>query len=245
MGAIQDSLGNVLAVLAANEWPPADGLPKPGLASQRWGAIALLLASFGVIPATPALSQSTEATSPPPANNERLQPDPSSFDLAAFRASTTAKINPGNCADDTDIITEKMICQLRLTIPSLWWTKTQQPLGNKLLEGWLAYPGNADSSRRVDVVVNPQLWGILDYLNRYEMLNRFGTVTADYGYNLRVFDPQGRALGAYTCDFQAVRSPTPADSAPDATTDASARTCRIKLDFTGKGGLGGRPANRF
>ncbi len=207
--------------------------------SRRWTAITLFLLGLGIIPAPPALSQSTPPTdtTTAKASSDRLQPDPSAFDLVAFRASEAAKINPGNCADDTDIITEKMICQLRLTIPSLWWTKTQQPLGNKLLEGWLAYPSNAESPRRVDLVVNPQLWGILDYLNRYEMLNRFGTVTADYGYNLRVFDPQGRPLAAYTCDFQSERSPTPAT--------AAARVCQIKLDFTGKGGLGGRPATRF
>ncbi len=203
-------------------------------------AIALVLASVAVVTANPGFSQSAPPADPAAtagarsndSASARLQPDPSSFDLVAFRASAAAPVAPGDCADATDIITEKMICQLRLTIPSLWWTKTQQPLGNKLLEGWLAYPEKADSPRRVDLVVNPQLWGILDYLNRYEVLNRFGIVTADYGYNLRVFDPQGRPLGAYTCDFQTERS-------------SAARVCRITLDFTGKGGLGGRPSNRF
>jgi len=93
------------------------------------------------------------------------------------------------------VITADTISPNGLTIPSLWWAKEQ--FAGKLLNNWLAYP----QERRVDLVVNRQLWTILDYIDRYSFVNEFGTVARDYGYNVRVFNVQKRLLAAYTCDY--------------------------------------------
>lgn len=102
-----------------------------------------------------------------------------------------------------DVITHTNISQTNLTVPSLWWANQQ--FGQPLVETWFAYP-NAEQ-RRVDFVVNRQVWSLLDYLKRYEFLHHMGTVARSYGYNTRVFNRQGEALAAYTCDFNAPENP--------------------------------------
>ncbi|MGB3238239.1 MAG: hypothetical protein WBB29_08080 [Geitlerinemataceae cyanobacterium] len=102
----------------------------------------------------------------------------------------------------TDTITKDTICQTRLTIPSLWWADEQ--FGDKLLENWLAYP----EEHRVDLVVNRQIWGLMDYYQRYAFVHRMVAVvrengeTGENGYNLRVFNRQEPelCLAAYTCN---------------------------------------------
>lgn len=54
------------------------------------------------------------------------------------------------------------------------------------------------------MIVNRQLWSLLDYLQRYEFINRFSAIARGYGYNIRVFDNQARFAGAFTCDFSQV-----------------------------------------
>ncbi|GAC1458824.1 MAG: hypothetical protein NVS2B14_02220 [Chamaesiphon sp.] len=100
-----------------------------------------------------------------------------------------------------DVLTENTISQTQLTIPSLWWAKQQ--FGGKFVNNWLAYT----KERRVDLVVNRQLWSLLDYIDRYSFVNEFGSASRDFGYNIRVFNSQGTLLAAYTCDF----SPTQPD----------------------------------
>jgi hypothetical protein len=97
----------------------------------------------------------------------------------------------------SDVFTSETISEKGLTIPSLWWAKEQ--FAGKLVSNWLAYP----QERRVDLVVNRQLWTLLDYMDRYRFINEFGTVARDYGYNIRVFNPQNPTtpLAAYTCNF--------------------------------------------
>ena len=51
------------------------------------------------------------------------------------------------------------------------------------------------------MVVNAQLWTLLDYLERYRFVNKFGTVARDYQYNVRVFNQQGERLATYTCNY--------------------------------------------
>lgn len=101
----------------------------------------------------------------------------------------------------TNIITKDTICQTGLTIPSLWWADEQ--FGDKLLENWLAYP----DEKRIDLVVNRQIWGLMDYYQRYAFVHRMGTVVretgdpGETGYNLRVFNRQEPelCLASYTC----------------------------------------------
>jgi hypothetical protein len=102
------------------------------------------------------------------------------------------------------VITADTIDLAKLTVPSLWWAKENSE--NKLLDNWIAYPGTPGEPARVDLIVNQQIWTLLDYLERYEFVNRVGSDTRNYGYNLRVFNYQQELLGSYTCNFAAEKS---------------------------------------
>ncbi len=107
-------------------------------------------------------------------------------------------LRPGGASNDNSVITAFTIRQQEPTIPSLWWVKEQ--FGGKLLDNWLAYPASGNTAARVDLVVNQQ-WSLLDYMQRYEFVNHFGTTARDYGYNVRVFNYQKELLATYTCNF--------------------------------------------
>ena len=98
-----------------------------------------------------------------------------------------------------DVITANTISQRGLSVPSLWLTK--QNSENKLLNNWIAYPATNTEPARVDLLVNQQVWTLLDYIERYGFVNRFGTVARNNGYNVRVFDYQKERLATYTCNF--------------------------------------------
>ncbi|BAY18949.1 hypothetical protein NIES2109_52350 [Nostoc sp. HK-01] len=98
------------------------------------------------------------------------------------------------------VITANTINPQGLTTPSLWLAQANSE--NKLLDNWIAYPANATAPGRVDVIVNQQVWSILDYLERYSFVNRLGNVARKDVYNLRVFNYQQELLGSYTCNFQ-------------------------------------------
>ncbi len=104
-----------------------------------------------------------------------------------------------NAAIKNGVITASNISQKQLTIPSIWWAKEQ--FGGKLLDNWLAYPAKDDRTPRIDLIVNRQIWSLLDYVERYEFVNNFGNVARDYGYNVRVFNYQQELLATYTCNF--------------------------------------------
>jgi len=110
-----------------------------------------------------------------------------------------------------------------LTLPSLWWAQRQ--FGGKLLEHWLAYSGTDGSPRRVDLVVDRQIWSLYSYLERYAFIHQFGTAAKDFGYSTRIFNDQGDALAAYTCTF------TEAETTEGA--DGGTVDCRVTLDSRG------------
>lgn len=116
-----------------------------------------------------------------------------------------------------DVLTANTISQDTLTIPSLWWAKEQ--FAGKLLNNWLAYP----NEHRVDLVVNRQLWTLLDYMERYSFVNKFGIVAKDFGYNIRVFNQQKVLLATYTCNLSAPQT-----------------NCQIWLEGSGQDSLGVR-----
>ncbi len=116
----------------------------------------------------------------------KVQPDTEAVNLNLLQ--------PDNLPIDGSVITADTISQTKLTTPSFWWADEQ--FGGKLLDNWLAYP----SKGRVDLVVNRQLWSLLNYLGRYAFINKMGNVARDYDYNTRVFNQRGKPLGAYTCD---------------------------------------------
>jgi hypothetical protein len=116
-----------------------------------------------------------------------------------------------------NVITDRTISQEALTIPSLWWAKEQfDPFGGRLITNWIAYP----NERRIDLIVNRQLWSLLNYVDRYRFVNKFGTVARDYQYNLRVFDRQKKCLAIYSCNF-----------------NTSPNQCEINFEPSGRTGL--------
>ena len=107
------------------------------------------------------------------------------------------------------------LSQTEKSVPSLWLAQKQ--FGGKLLDRWFIDPGNT----WVIIIVNRQLWSLLDYVERYQFVNRFGTASSEYGYNLRVCNRQGTALAVYSCKGDRL-------------------TCRIDLESLSNPGLRGR-----
>ena len=91
------------------------------------------------------------------------------------------------------VITADTPDQARLTIPSLWWEHRQ--FGRPVVVNWLAYP----QQQRVDLVVSRDLWSLIDYLEKYSLVNRFANAAGEYGYNLRVFNDQQVLLATANC----------------------------------------------
>jgi hypothetical protein len=80
------------------------------------------------------------------------------------------------------------------TQSSFWWAALQfDPFGGKLVQNWLAYP----QKQQIDLIVNWQLWSLLDYFGRYRFVNRFGTVARKYGYSLNIFNQKDQCLASY------------------------------------------------
>ncbi|MBD2384966.1 hypothetical protein [Cylindrospermum sp. FACHB-282] len=97
------------------------------------------------------------------------------------------------------VITADTVNPETLTVPSLWWAKENSE--NKLLDNWIAYPASEKEPARVDLIVNQQIWSLLDYVERYDFVNRLGSVSRNFGYNVRVFNYQQEFLATYTCNF--------------------------------------------
>ncbi|MBE9177455.1 hypothetical protein IQ268_02550 [Oculatella sp. LEGE 06141] len=151
--------------------------------------------------------------------------------------------NPNAIPTDGSIVTATTISQTELTIPSLWWANQQ--FGDKLVDNWLAYSGNTGVLRRVDLIVNPQVWSLYTYLERYAFITQFGSSVKDFGYNTRFFSRQQGLLGAYICNFGDVGI-EPASSSAETLSVAYAQDelgelqCNIFLDPFGSGALRGR-----
>jgi hypothetical protein len=111
-----------------------------------------------------------------------------------------------DCQRKLNVITADSIERFpifRKAMPSLWWTQDQLP--NKLILNWLAYP----KEKRIDLVVNPQFWNNLEYLGRYQLINRYGLVARRYGYNVRIFNlkfSEAQPIVAYTCSSATAKS---------------------------------------
>jgi|GEM_PF-2691774 len=144
---------------------------------------------------------------------------------------------PGSCPGPQTVVSKRTICQTDLTIPSFWWEKALEKYGGYLFIDWLAHPSNNDNYARVDLVVNQQLWSLLNYLERYEVVNEFGLAASAYGYHMRVFSRRGDFLAAYTCDFEVTPAVQQGESRSPQT--VSRKNCRIDLDDAERGRLRG------
>lgn len=150
------------------------------LASRLTQRVPVKLLLFGILAVlipqvVSAQTSSGPTASPEPLETELLKPD-----------ATLAR---------RDVITANTISQTGITTPSLWWAKEQ--FGGKLINNWIAY----QDKKRIDLVVNSQLWTLLDYMGRYGFIHKFGTAAKDYNYNLRVFNQQAALVGSYTCNY--------------------------------------------
>jgi hypothetical protein len=108
------------------------------------------------------------------------------------------------------------LSQNQKSVPSLWLAQKQ--FGGQLLDRWFI-----DSSNSwVILVVNRQLWSGLDYVGRYQFVNRFGVAAGEYGYNVRVCNRQGVGLAVYSCNRDRL-------------------SCRIDLESVSNPGIHRRP----
>lgn len=116
-----------------------------------------------------------------------------------------------------------------MTLPSLWWNRdslTSHLGGRRLVESWISYQIEDSGTTVVDVMVNPQMWSVLTYNERYAVLNQFGTAARYFGHNLRFFQGNARnsrMVGLYACDF--VDQP-----GLPLTSENSVYTCSANLD---------------
>jgi hypothetical protein len=153
----------------------------------------------------------------------------------------------GICDNQQPGISDQDISATGLAVPSLWWTRDQfaarVSFGHKLIQRWLAcrlpspnLPAQdcqspVNFAGRVDMVVNAQLWSLLDYLERYEFVNQFGMAASACGYNLYIFSNevlrQPTLLADYVCQFQP---------------EQQQRSCQLRPDTLGKGGFRSQPS---
>lgn len=130
-------------------------------------------------------------------------------------------LEPNANLSGLNVITSETSSPTGIIIPSLWWAKDQfDPFSGKLVTNWLAYP----NERRVDIVVNRQLWSLLDSFGRYSFVNKFGNVGREYGYNTRVFilSQPDTPVATYTCNFST--SPAACDINFELTDQGTLRT---------------------
>ena len=112
------------------------------------------------------------------------------------RVSLSSNIDPtvkdNNFIDNIDNNSTKSVSDNTQT--SFWWAAEQfDPFGGKLIQKWLTNP----QKQQINLIVNWQLWTLLDYLGRYRFVNQFGTVARKYGYSLNVFNQNNLCLASY------------------------------------------------
>ncbi|NDJ18632.1 hypothetical protein [Myxacorys almedinensis] len=181
--------------------PPSQLAPPLSTVFKILGVSVLLMATGTAQRAPRAIAAERPTTvskvSKSAASPSALAPSPEPFDLAYIEA--------GICAASVKGITESSISESGLAVPSFWWVRdeiaAQAQFGKRLIDGWLACPGQNGRANRVDFLVNQQVWSLLDYLERYQFVHRLGTVAGDYHHNVRIFNRQGALLAGYTCGF--------------------------------------------
>lgn len=120
-----------------------------------------------------------------------------------------------------------------MTLPSLWWNRdslTSHLGGRRLVDSWISYQVKDSGTTVVDVMINPQMWSVLTYNERYAVLNQFGTAARDFGHNVRFFQGNSRnyrMMGLYACDF--IDQPDAPLAAP-LTSEDNVQTCSANLD---------------
>jgi hypothetical protein len=143
----------------------------------KWLKVALSAALAGSIWSGSAAAQTT--AQPPSLESIQAQ----LADLEQFPLFLPASRGALVAADD-------LLSPTRPAEPSLAWIRDQidnRYGSDRLVEQWRAYQVPSGPNY-VDVIVNEQIWGLLNYFERYAFISQFGTAAKDYRYNLRVFD---------------------------------------------------------
>lgn len=151
--------------------------------------------------------------------------------------------------DDGAIATAETPSPEDFTVPSLWWQEQQvgEAINSRLIDSWRAYhdtnsPHTDAPISHVDVVINSQLWPLLNYLERYSLITQFGETAKYYEYQLRLFTGN-RLVGLQVCDFAANthNQHNNNDTDLDNASDPSPHTCVVELNYFGQGAIrGGR-----
>jgi hypothetical protein len=110
-------------------------------------------------------------------------------------ASTSTSVTPTKIAQSTQFppsetspvtepfancttLTDKSLSPHTMNLPTLWWVKEQYAakpgFGARLIRSWSTMFDQAQAVCRINIVVNRQLWSLLDYLQRYEFVNQVG-----------------------------------------------------------------------
>jgi hypothetical protein len=154
-------------------------------------------------------------------------------------------LQPEAVPPDGSVVTADTISQTALTVPSLWWADEQ--FGGKLLNSWFAFTGSDGSTRRVDLIVNQQIWSLYNYLERYTFINHLGTTARDFGYSTRIYNQQLEPLAAYVCEFPVANEAQRLIDSDEVLAQLPQSDCVILLDSFGQGGLTGQtnPFERF
>lgn len=144
------------------------------------------------------------------------------IDLAALKSN--------HLRTDRNLVTADTVSPQGMTVPSLWWTSEQFPA--KLVTNWIANR----HQKQIYLIVNTQYWNLLDYIDRYQAIDRFGRVAHSYGYALKICNSQKIALARYTCTSIVSRSETTRSNSDNGTRDS----CQIWLNINGQDGMGVR-----
>jgi hypothetical protein len=142
-------------------------------------------------------------------------PEVCPIDLEALKSTA-----PGT---DGNIVTANTASPQGTTSPSLWWPSEQ--FSSKLVTNWIA----DRTQKQIYLLVGTQSWHLLDYIDRYQTIDRFGRVAHSYGYNLKICDSQKIALARYTCDT--------APAQPQPTAISTPSTCQIWLNSNDQNGM--------
>jgi hypothetical protein len=70
-------------------------------------------------------------------------------------------------------ITHTSLSEKHMTTPSLWWQQIQSSEivgSDRLILGWSAYDRTGHTLDNIDVMVNGQIWNLLNYLERYSVI---------------------------------------------------------------------------
>lgn len=148
-----------------------------------------------------------------------------------------AVLKSNDVGEDPNIVTADTVSAQGTTVPSLWWTSEQFPA--KLVTNWVANRNH----KQIYLLVNSQYWNVLDYVDRYRTIDRFGRVAQSYGYNLKICNSQKIALAHYICDSMlSTKGDTKGRPTFDPSQDRSKtqNSCQIWLNVNGQDGMGVR-----